>query len=721
MTGIDRLIVLGRKAMPLLILVFGLGMTAFLYAQTKSADDRRVHDTIDLRSTWRARDLQHKFLAMADPIDALAGFMFVSGDIATDGNKIYRDEFRRFAVIAKGTDSIARLLWAPLVSSEMRAGYEAAVRQEDESPVYAISERGPDARMAPAGARDQYLPVRFEDRFEGDPALRGFDLMSNPTIRDAAERARDSGTAIASVPIAPFLGNSSVRRYVVLKPIFTGGLVPATVEERQASIIGYVAGTFPLVETFNAAVRNTPQIVETLSLFVNQPSNQPFGVPEGQYRPDTDKVLVGLDTLSNPLPDAMRVTKSFDELGLAWTFVFDFAPDVVAQLRSPARWNILGGGLALSIILAAYVLALQRRQSVVEALVVERTRELHSNAAQLATIIQSSPLPTIASDKDMKVTVWNRAAERVFGFSSAEVVGAERSLIPSGREAEYSDVMARLQNGETMNGVEMLRQRKDGSTIETAVSGGAYRDSDGVTQGFIFTIEDITERKRLELVEREITERLRVVVDTGLDGTILIDADGTAILFSPPAERMFGYRADEVLGHNIKMLMPAPFTGEHDGYLGNYLRTGERKVIGIGRDAFGRRKDGTTFPMHLVVAEARENGRRIFVGVVHDLTGQHASEQTLRRSQEHLARAQAVASIGSTEIDLGTKEEIWSDEVYRFLRVDRDSTERNVDSFAAAVHPDDRALVRDVGLRERNGEEVDPIEFRVIGLDGTIR
>ena len=123
--------------------------------------------------------------------------------------------------------------------------------------------------------------------------------------------------------------------------------------------------------------------------------------------------------------------------------------------------------------------------------------------------------------------------------------------------------------------------------------------------------------------------RLDAVLDTVVDGIILIDARGHVLRFNPACEKLFGYLADEVIGQNVKMLMPEPFRAEHDGYLDNYRRTGERKIIGIGREVMGRRKDGSTFPMDLSVGEAVQDGDAIFVGVIHDLTERKAYESAI--------------------------------------------------------------------------------------------
>ncbi|NNC36171.1 MAG: PAS domain-containing sensor histidine kinase [Acidimicrobiales bacterium] len=143
---------------------------------------------------------------------------------------------------------------------------------------------------------------------------------------------------------------------------------------------------------------------------------------------------------------------------------------------------------------------------------------------------------------------------------------------------------------------------------------------------------------------------LEAVLNTIVDGVIIINDRGVMQLFNPACEKMFGYKPDEVIGKNVKTLMPDPYTTEHDGYIQNYLNTKTRKIIGIGREVRGRRQDGTTFPMHLSVGEAKIATRTIFVGIIHDLTRrQEESEkfENLQQKHFHLSRVSAMNEMGS--------------------------------------------------------------------------
>jgi PAS domain S-box-containing protein len=129
---------------------------------------------------------------------------------------------------------------------------------------------------------------------------------------------------------------------------------------------------------------------------------------------------------------------------------------------------------------------------------------------------------------------------------------------------------------------------------------------------------------------REDAARLRAILDTTVDGMITIDEDRTVQSFNRAAERIFGYAASEVIGRNVNMLMPSPYRENHDGYVKNYLRTGIAKIIGVGREVKGQRKDGSTFPLYLAVSEVRVGERRLFTGILRDISELKQATEEMR-------------------------------------------------------------------------------------------
>jgi PAS domain S-box-containing protein len=137
----------------------------------------------------------------------------------------------------------------------------------------------------------------------------------------------------------------------------------------------------------------------------------------------------------------------------------------------------------------------------------------------------------------------------------------------------------------------------------------------------------------------KVEERMRSIVDHVVDGIISIVEDGTIITFNPAAERIFGYEAGEVIGKNVKMLMTQPDQDEHDAAIANYVRTGHAKIIGVGREVMGRRKDGSVFPMDLAISEFRQGEERHFTGIVRDITDRKSLERELRQRLHESAEA----------------------------------------------------------------------------------
>lgn len=248
----------------------------------------------------------------------------------------------------------------------------------------------------------------------------------------------------------------------------------------------------------------------------------------------------------------------------------------------------------------------------------------------------------IIIDDQGRIQSFNLAAERIFQYSLDEVVGRNiKILMPEPYHSEHDQYLNNyLSTGNKKVigiGREVTAKRKDGSIFPMEL-GVNEMDVNGQRM-FVGMIRDITERKQAEQELLSETNRLQAVMNTVLDGVITIDSHGIVQSFNPSAERIFQYLPEEVIGQNIKILMPEPYHSEHDQYLENYLVTGEKKVIGFGREVSAKRKDGSVFPMELGINEMDVNGQRMFVGTIRDITSRREAEQSIRSYINELTRS----------------------------------------------------------------------------------
>jgi two-component system, LuxR family, sensor kinase FixL len=275
---------------------------------------------------------------------------------------------------------------------------------------------------------------------------------------------------------------------------------------------------------------------------------------------------------------------------------------------------------------------------------------LRETAARLRTLTETAVDGVILIDARGVVVMFNPACEKLFGYSADEVIGKNvKMLMPEPYRHEHDRYIANYRDTRDPKiigiGREVVGLRKDGSTFPMDLSVGEAKHQGGGSI-FVGIIRDITERKSAERALRESAGRMQALIETAVDGAILIDARGIVLMFNPACEKLFGYSADEVIGKNVKMLMPEPYRHEHDGYIANYVDSRKPKIIGIGREVVGRRKDGSTFPMDLSVGEARQDGESIFVGIIRDLTSRKRTEAELEQARGELVRVARVTTLG---------------------------------------------------------------------------
>jgi two-component system, LuxR family, sensor kinase FixL len=288
-------------------------------------------------------------------------------------------------------------------------------------------------------------------------------------------------------------------------------------------------------------------------------------------------------------------------------------------------WHAAGGGIGGIVLFAEDVTT---RHEIAEALKESEERlRLLINGIKDSAVIMLDPRGFIAS--------WNDGARRIDGYDADEVIGRHFSIfytpddIAAGRPECDLNIALRTGAHEQEN----EHVKKSGERIWANTLLSPIYNERGALKGFAKTTRDITERKIAEAALVTSETLLRAVIDGSQDAIIAVNSAGIIQSINTNGVKMFGYAREEVVGRNINILMPEPFRGMHDGHMQNHLKTGQAKIIGIGREVEGQRKDGSVFPLSLTISKTTYADAPLLVGFLRDLSGRREIEARIKQLQ----------------------------------------------------------------------------------------
>ncbi|MGW5837910.1 PAS domain S-box protein [Methylorubrum extorquens] len=267
--------------------------------------------------------------------------------------------------------------------------------------------------------------------------------------------------------------------------------------------------------------------------------------------------------------------------------------------------------------------------------------ELRQALDEVGICIWSLDIPT------SRATVSPTCA-RLFGVPAEQLTtfAASQAMVhPEDRQARADAIQKALRYGGSYE-VDYRVQRPDGHVHWLRSRGRVQLDSEGKPFRHRGVVLSIDEQKRAEMDLRAREAHLQSILDTVPEAMVVIDEAGRIYSFSAAAERLFGYAAGQAVGENVRMLMPEPMRGEHDGYLERYRRTRERRIIGTNRVVTGQRRDGSTFPMELAIGEMRSGKDVFFTGFINDLTERQHTQARLQELQSELVHVSRLSAMG---------------------------------------------------------------------------
>jgi len=553
---------------------------------------------------------------------------------------VSRQEFTTFvAPTLMAYRNIQAIEWLPKVSYAERNIYEQQANKEGLDR-FLIVEKNINGEFIPVNVRDSYFPVYYVEPMKGNEKLLGFDLASNAKQVADFDKALIHGDKIATAPLALVKSLKTQVSISFFSPIYQQKKT-AINSSQQSSLRGFVLLILNVDELFlevsNDEKKRLPLYIEDIT------------------EPEKIEKIYGEQLNNSRFSRSEIITFA----ARSWRITTYNHSVNYAQMLSV--WLVLIVGLIMSGIVTLGIAYLIQRRETVERLVDIRTSELQASEEQHRAVVENAVDGLLTIDESGTIEKFNQAAQRIFGYSAAEVIGVNiKILMPEPYHGEHDGYLKNYRDTGVKKIIGIGRyvqgKRKDGTIfpIDLSVSEMNFGD----VRKFSGIVRDVSERVALEKERDSYTEQLiaseeqhRAVVENAVDGLLTIDESGTIEKFNPAAQRIFGYSAAEVIGVNIKILMPEPYHGEHDGYLKNYRDTGVKKIIGIGRYVQGKRKDGTTFPMDLSVSEMNFGDVRKFSGIVRDVSERVALEverekfiDKLTDSNEELARFAFVCS-----------------------------------------------------------------------------
>lgn len=480
----------------LVVALVGAALSVIAFEAARRVDDGRVTGVLEFRADWRARDFKRKLGQADTALGDLVAFI-----ASTEVNAAAFHKFVR--LIHRSDDASSALSWAPLVKSSHRDGFVANARQTAGGD-FDILDKAADGGFVTAPPRDEYMPLLFDASFDSNFRVTGMDILSLPGRRAAAERARDEGRPIATLPTRLFARAHSELGFMLLSPVYSTGSVPATVDERRASFRGVAAARFQFDALLPALIANTPKIVESIEVRI---AHAPLAI----FDPATGMFNIG-GASAEVSNSSLTFIHKFDVLGQHWTLISHFPPAIADSLRSygPFAWLLLG--LLMTSLFVIYTRRQEGRRFSIEAIVGARTSELTGANRRLSDrtealfgseqrfkrIFDGNPtglaLKTTDNRHIMRV---NAAFCRMLGYSAEEliqrspdelVVAEDRGMVTPAEAGSFPEWHPRDQHYIT----------KSGDTVHAQVQNlhlGALPSGEDA----VLTIaNDITEQRKAE-------------------------------------------------------------------------------------------------------------------------------------------------------------------------------------------------------------------------------
>jgi PAS domain S-box-containing protein len=671
-----------------IILVLGLIFSSIVFKLTFDNHE----------DSWKkefTNQVQKNLLTLEAKLELNEGILLNILSFYTASNEVNREEFKTFvSTILIRNKFLQALEWIPRVTRDNRDQFEKRAKKEGFAD-FQFTELEKQGSMVPAGARLEYFPVLFVEPFIGNEQALGFDLASNPVRLKTLKEARDSGKILATNKIMLVQEKESQSGILIFAPVYDKKKIPDTIDERRKKLKGFILGVYRLEDMFKKII--TPFLEEGVN-FVVYEGNEISG----------NKKLFGNYKIDSLIEIKKEIHFSGQKWTVFFQGDADFRFGVQKFLPLAISGAVLLFFIFISVISEIFNKRTRKIKSEVKLQTKnlqesnakrKKTNQLLAAISQAQSLFITDADPLILFESLLKDSLnltqseygfigevlytpenkpylktysitniaWNKETMEFYENNVSlglefhnldtlfgEVITTEESVISNDPANDHR--RGGLPKGHppltAFLGCPIYQMDKMVGMIGLANRPRGYDESvkafiEPVLSACANTMKAVQNQKMREQAEKALQDnmaRSRAVLEHVVDGIITIDEMGAIDSFNPAAVHLFGYEPLEVKGKNVKMLMPEPYSSEHDQYIQNYLKSGVSKIIGIGREVLGLRKDGSTFPLELGISELYVGEKRMFTGIVRDITERKNAEQkTLEVAQEKSSFASMVS------------------------------------------------------------------------------
>lgn len=632
-----------------IIAMFALTTVGVFYESQH--DSERLKSEFNRHAAALKVALEESVLAHINVLRSLNSFYSASAAVE-------KEEFRTFAThLLTEVQGIQALEWSPVVYASERDAFEKNLSREG-YPKFTITERD-NNQVVRAGNRPEYVPVSFVEPYRGNEKALGYDLYSNYIQRVYINRARDSGEITLSAELGLIQEHGGQYGLLAFMPVYRNGLPHQTLEERRKHILGYLVEVFRAEDIVSVAFE--PLDKENLSFrLIDETVPAVEQVVFSSAPEAADPVSLqekGLFGRNFSLASRSVISVG----GRSWRFEVFPTLDYFAHHRSDNIGLILLAGLILNSMVSVFVMVSSGRGRLLLRLVEERTAALVESENRLQCALYDSnkskealenvlsaatDVSIIATDADGLITMFNRGAELMLGYSADDMIAKQTpAIIHLAEELELRGHELAVEVGQPVSGFEVFvlkaRQlgqetrewtyvRKDGSQFRVMLVVTPIRDAQGKVSGYLGIAQDITEQYLVQNALEKSEIKLRRLFELSPLGIVMTDMSGRFIEFNEAFCRICGYSADELKGIDYWTLTPKKYESIELRQLQSLRQIGRYGPY----EKEYQRKDGSVVPLRLngVLVKGTDNNNYIW-SIVEDISESKEVEEALRQAK----------------------------------------------------------------------------------------